>query len=894
MKNMRKIVAVLAAVLMLCSVLPLGALSVAAYSADFEDGTVKGWQSDCGVEVVDLDGSKVLKWDASPLAWANMYNYCNLSANTDYVVTMKVKADRDTDMNFKVLKGDWGATDILETFGVSTEWQEITLQFNSGEGSFVMLSSNADIGAGATYYVDDFSIEVYVAPAVPGVIINGDFETGDFNGWAHHQSTAISTDAHSGSYAANIKGDGGWGGMLNQEVPVKAGTSYEISLWAKANANGANIQIQDGPTGTKTNLNSTWFTKTEWTNIIWEVTPTTDVMCINFCGGGNGIAEDVLVDDITVTEIKQPSYDGYIYNGDFETGKTDHWTNLWGSSSIELVEGRDGGYAIKGTASGSYNITYQEVAVTPNTNYTIWAFSKDSNSSALWIKNAGGNGDLKTAGFNSSSEWALTTVSFNSGANESIWVGLMGITAGGTYTVDDIFMFEAKEASNDGYIVNGDFETGALSPWNNLWGSCPKAEIIKGGKDDTFALQIVSGQWKHVRQLPIAVEPNTDYTVSVWSKNTKDVTLLIKGLQDDASTETADIKNFGLNAGDEWTQFTNTFNSGDHNWIIVSFMGNADDCYGTFDNIVMEKVEAGCAHEYDNDCDEYCNICDEWRVANHSLTYVEAVIPANCMETGHEEYWVCENCNAYFGDAEGSWQVNPAWITTTGEHVRPEGVAPCAVVACELCGEDSYGEACTRPEDAPACQNALCVYCGEVVFGEGHSYGYDEETWEPLSPLCQPGDCIYCGEHLDYIYECENGSYASCSVDGECIYGCGKQYPATGIHAVDNPCEGGMCWMCWTEIPAADHVYDDDADATCNVCGAEREVASDIIYGDADGNGVVDVDDVILLQQYVAEWEVELNATTADADGNGVVDVDDVILLQQYVAEWEVVLGPQG
>ena len=216
----------------------------------------------------------------------------------------------------------------------------------------------------------------------------------------------------------------------------------------------------------------------------------------------------------------------------------------------------------------------------------------------------------------------------------------------------------------------------------------------------------------------------------------------------------------------------------------------------------------------------------------HDLTYVEAVVPANCSETGHSEYWECVDCGLVFGDAEGSWEVNPAWINYTGEHVRPEDAAPCAVVACTLCGEESYGtDPCDRG-DAPACQEATCVNCGGEMWGEGHSYGYDEETWEPLAPFCQPGDCIYCGEHLDYIYECENGSYAACSVDGECVHGCGKQFPATGIHDLLDPCAGGLCWMCWEEIEGA-HNY---VDGACSNCGEADPsvpsipVAEDLVF----------------------------------------------------------------
>ena len=325
--NMRKIIAVLAAALMLCAAIPMGALSVAAFSTDFEDGTVNGWASDCGVEAVDLDGAKVLKWDASPLAWANMYNYCNLSANTEYVMTLKVKADRDTNMNFKVLKGDWSETTYQTTFDVTTEWQEISVQFNSGEGSFVMLSSNADVGAGATYYVDSFAIEVYVAPAVPGQIVNGDFETGEADGWNLPQQGSDKAEAaHDGSYGVNIKGNGGWGGMLDQTIPVNAGKSYEISFWVKVLATGVNVQIKDGDTS-GANIAGDWVDMNkagDWKQFAYIVTPTTDMLTINFCGSGSA-AEDVYVDSVIVKELKEPSFDGYITNGDFETGDTQSW-----------------------------------------------------------------------------------------------------------------------------------------------------------------------------------------------------------------------------------------------------------------------------------------------------------------------------------------------------------------------------------------------------------------------------------------------------------------------------------------------------------------------------------------------------------------------------------------
>jgi len=220
---------------------------------------------------------------------------------------------------------------------------------------------------------------------------------------------------------------------------------------------------------------------------------------------------------------------------------------------------------------------------------------------------------------------------------------------------------------------------------------------------------------------------------------------------------------------------------------------------------VAETTPADCQN--DGKTVYTCSGCgdsyEEVIPAGHSIEYVAAVIPANCQETGHDEYWYCAGCDAYFGDAEGSYQVNPAWINYTGEHVRPEGVAVCAVVPCVLCGEDSYGEPCDRG-DAPVCQDATCVNCGETVYGWGCNYNTgDEEV--PL-PLCQPGDCVYCGTHYEKLYDCENGAWSPC-LDGECAYGCGKQYPATADHTV-TVCEGGLCEMCWNTFEGVGHSYD--------------------------------------------------------------------------------------
>ena len=113
-----------------------------------------------------------------------------------------------------------------------------------------------------------------------------------------------------------------------------------------------------------------------------------------------------------------------------------------------------------------------------------------------------------------------------------------------------------------------------------------------------------------------------------------------------------------------------------------------------------------------------------------------------------------------------------------------------------------------------------------------------------------------------------------------------------------------VCGMAWLDadcimntnlravvLPATgEHTYDNDQDADCNVCGETREVAT-VIFGDANGDGAVNARDAALLQQYVAGVEVTLDMASGDANGDGAVNARDAALLQQYVAGWDVTLG---
>ena len=94
-------------------------------------------------------------------------------------------------------------------------------------------------------------------------------------------------------------------------------------------------------------------------------------------------------------------------------------------------------------------------------------------------------------------------------------------------------------------------------------------------------------------------------------------------------------------------------------------------------------------------------------------------------------------------------------------------------------------------------------------------------------------------------------------------------------------------------------------DITLNVVGGKISVI-DFKYGDANGDGIINMKDVVLLRQYIANYDYDTNTSSvtvtpgADANGDSKIDMKDVVILRQYIANYDydtdtstVVLGPQ-
>jgi len=59
--------------------------------------------------------------------------------------------------------------------------------------------------------------------------------------------------------------------------------------------------------------------------------------------------------------------------------------------------------------------------------------------------------------------------------------------------------------------------------------------------------------------------------------------------------------------------------------------------------------------------------------------------------------------------------------------------------------------------------------------------------------------------------------------------------------------------------------------------------ASDVLCGDADLSGQVDIDDVLYILEYIFSGPVPGLLCQMDADGSGRIDIDDVVYLIGYI-----------
>lgn len=175
-------------------------------------------------------------------------------------------------------------------------------------------------------------------------VTNGTFEEGTLDGWTPYQQTVLSADAAlNGGYGAHLKGNGTWDAMLEQKaIPVTDGGTYTLSLWYKANSEGANISLKGTVTGTQ--YAYVWANAGEWTHFTATFTAEGDTaLLFNVCGGNTGTAEDVYLDNVYLIPADSTTKVGVAFRVSLEGSRIymeeDHWVNLDSATVIPYADG---------------------------------------------------------------------------------------------------------------------------------------------------------------------------------------------------------------------------------------------------------------------------------------------------------------------------------------------------------------------------------------------------------------------------------------------------------------------------------------------------------------------------------------------------------------------------
>ena len=195
---------------------------------------------------------------------------------------------------------------------VSVSWDTTT----SSDGAH-QLTAQADDAAGNS--VLSLAVNVTVnnsAPPPPPppsgpLVANGDFETGDFTGWATSGDTSISTNSNSGSYAAQLGSPTpGGDSTISQTVALPSGSPqlsfwYQMSCTDSVSYDWASVTVQDASGNVLAMpLSPVCDTSGLWVQVTADLTPfagqSVVLVLANHDDGNSGDASYTLYDDVTV------------------------------------------------------------------------------------------------------------------------------------------------------------------------------------------------------------------------------------------------------------------------------------------------------------------------------------------------------------------------------------------------------------------------------------------------------------------------------------------------------------------------------------------------------------------------------------------------------------------
>lgn len=579
---MKKRWAFLLAVVMLLTALPLGGMTVSAaqkgdnllLAGDFEVSYAKDWTyfQNSGLYGDSLHGYNSALLQGSGDWGALMNQSVAVTIGKTYHLEFWYKVMQNG-FNWYLAQG--GGTGLYETrWETATEWTYVSYDFVAASEYVTLVFCGSGNGLAEKAMVDDVVLCQVFNEGEEDYAYNGSFEQGDLSGWTGYQSTHVcTTAADAGSYGAHLEGNGGWGALLEQSFSVKKGVQYTVTFRYKVLQNGFNAQIYGGNSGTA--LVAAWYTETDWA--VGSLTFVADdaVARLNFCGGGNGVAENAYIDEVRIAIGPQTTIDNLLNDG-YRCWRK-YGNTIW--SSEAAYQDREG---VRLSGDGGWGaLLDRAIATIPGADYTLTFWYKaNENGFNLHIKNLADGTTLQT-GWYDAAEWTQVTVHFTAPANSI----LLNFCGSGIGTKDEAYLgavtltTDAQPSAPVAQVKNGDFETGSSLGWAVYQGTMISTLAANEGNYGAYLKGY--GTWGALLEQGFFTELGARYTLSFRYKVLSNgFNLTVGGLTSNWYTEK------------EWTEVTIDFTA-------TSFATRMNICGGGngiyesayLDNVVLTKKE---------------------------------------------------------------------------------------------------------------------------------------------------------------------------------------------------------------------------------------------------------------------------------------------------------------
>ena len=271
-------------------------------------------------------------------------------------------------------------------------------------------------------------------------------------------------------------------------------------------------------------------------------------------------------------------------------------------------------------------------------------------------------------------------------------------------------------------------------------------------------------------------------------------------------------------------------------------------------------------------------------VHNHVLRAVAAKA-ATCEESGNIAYWVCNECGKYFRDADGTQVITleETVLAATG-HQFNNGV-------CTACGAED-----------PAYETSPVIEVGSLTTYPGDTIKV------PISVRNNPGISSI---KLTVTYDPAVLGYKGCTFNEALTSIAGSQ-------TVVNDTQSGRVVLSWVvanaaytdakgDIAVLDFEVKSVAENTSSPVSISYEPESTfdnnlvdqkflikngtvqvnmIRPGDINGDGTVNVNDALLLLNYVCDLRKDEVKGNPDVNGDGAVNNKDIVILLRYIAKF--------